>query len=93
MTVNNFNVLVGTNSLNQGGYRHLVQDFIMHENYDANMAANDIGLIRVLIPIQFNDRVQPVPLSPQLVPENVALLVSGWGRLRVKMLNFLLNFT
>lgn len=84
MDVRSFNVLVGTNSLNHGGYRHLVKDFFIHDDFNASIGANDIGLIQVMNPIQFNDRVQPVPISAEVVPENIPLIVTGWGRLRVR---------
>lgn len=86
MKPNQFAILVGTNTLAQlalGGYRYLVKDFIIHEDYDERVYGNDIGLIRVKGPIRFNDRVQPIPVSREVVPENVELLVTGSGRLDV----------
>lgn len=49
----------------------------MHENYDQSIQAYDIGLVHVKGPITFNERVQPVPLSPGEVPAKSLLMVSG----------------
>lgn len=92
MKTHKFVVFVGSNSLTDGGYRHLVKRFIVHENYDKEQAANDIALIRVRQPIQFNDRVQPVPMSAEVVPENATLVVTGWGSLEVKPSTCYLSF-
>lgn len=68
-----------------GGRHYRAKNFIIHGNYDEKIFANDIGLIHTRDPIEFNDRVQPIPLSAEEVPEKSLLIVSGWGRLSVKM--------
>lgn len=72
--------------MSSGGTVYHVKEFIVHEFYQANIYANDIGLIRVQKPIKFNDRVQPITLSPDAVPENSKLVVTGWGRLGVNII-------
>lgn len=64
-----------------GGIRYRVKQFIIHENYDDVDYANDIGLLRTKVPIEFNANVQPVPLSAKEVPVGSNLVVTGWGQL------------
>lgn len=70
-------ILVGTNTLSSGGTHYRVKFFIIHPNYDNKMYANDIGLVRVRDPIEFNDKVQPIPISPKEVPDKTLLTVTG----------------
>lgn len=70
-------MLVGTNTLSSGGTVYPVEETILHEKYDESINANDIALVRVRDKIEFNDRVQPVPISPEEVPANTELIVSG----------------
>lgn len=74
-------ILTGTNSLSTGGARYRIKDFIMHENYEDKVHSYDIGLLRTTVPIVFNARVQPVPLSAEGVPNGANLVVTGWGQL------------
>lgn len=76
-------VLVGTNETNSGGDRYSVNETILHEKFDSQWYTNNIGLVRLLTPIQFNDRVQPIQLGKDVVPENTDLVVSGFGVLWV----------
>lgn len=78
---NKISVRVGSNSLTEGGTTYLIDHYIIHENYDESIQSYDIGLVRVHDSIQFNDRVQPIPISAEVVPEQSELFVTGWGRL------------
>lgn len=77
-------ILVGTNTLSRGGTLYLAKKFIIHEKYDENLSLDDVGLILLKNPIEFNDRVQPAPLSDRKVKEKSVLVVTGWGQLAVK---------
>lgn len=74
---NKIAVVVGTNSLSRGGTSYPVKRFIVHRNYIERILANDIGMIRVKYPIEFNKRVRPVTISPKAVPANTELIVTG----------------
>lgn len=66
--------------MSSGGTRYRIRDFIIHENYDDIIHANDIGLLRTKVPIEFNARVQPIPMSAKEVPDGSNLVVTGWGQ-------------
>lgn len=76
-------VFVGTNDLKNGGSYYKVQKFIMHEGYNQPMFANDIALIRLRDELQFNEKVQPIELGSDEVPDGVDLQLTGWGRVQV----------
>lgn len=72
-------ILVGTNDLSSGGERYTVNQLIMHDKYNEPEYANDIGLIRLDYPINFNDKVQPIALETKGVPCAKELKLTGWG--------------
>lgn len=68
--------------------RYKVSDIIKHEDYFMPVYAkpditNDIALIRLEMPIQFNELVQPIKYSIEEVEAGETLQVTGWGRLSV----------
>lgn len=79
-------ILVGTNNLQSGGKRYKPQKFIRHERHDQPAFANDIGLIHMQDPIQFNANVQPIKYSTKFVDAGERLQTTGWGRLSVSSL-------
>ena len=56
----------------------LVQEIIIHPNWDCATYRNDIAILKLATPLQFNSNVQPACLPDiQFTPEKG--LVSGWG--------------
>ncbi|KAJ3652942.1 hypothetical protein Zmor_018865 [Zophobas morio] len=53
--------------------------FIQHEGYIADLLRNDIGLIRLKEPVQFNEYTKPVALAIKDPPVGTNVTVSGWG--------------
>lgn len=76
-------IRVGTNKWWYGGAAHRVDEIIAHEHYDQLAFANDIALIHVQTPIEFNERVQPIKYSAETVPIDSLLYTTGWGRLQL----------
>lgn len=79
-------ILVGTNQWNSGGQRYKIESIFIHDDYRrVGLAANagDIALLHTKIPIELNDRVQPIKYSRKEVPVNADLLVFGWGKFSV----------
>lgn len=79
----NTQILVGTNDLRKGGAYYKVEKLIAHADYNNPQFAYDIALIRIKGKIEFNDRVQPIEYSPDEVPDDAEVQLTGWGRLRV----------
>jgi secreted trypsin-like serine protease len=52
-----------------------------HEAYDPNIITNDVSVLKLDEPLEFNEYVQPIPMADQGVePEGgVLCLNSGWG--------------
>lgn len=78
-------VVVGTTELSTGT-EYPTDYTIAHDDY-IPYHSNDIGLIRLLKPIQFNENVQPIHYSTLEVPVNTKLKVFGFGKLSVRVLN------
>lgn len=94
-----FEVLVGTHQWRTssfGGKRHKVNVTIVHEWYGfPEKHSNDIALVRVNEPFEFNEKVQPITISRENVPEHTRLQFTGWGLLSTNEVkqNFTFNST
>lgn len=64
-------IMVGSNNLNTGGDYYEVEYLKMHEDYNFARRSGDIGVVRIFGKFKFNDRVKPVKLSRNEVPEGV----------------------
>ncbi|XP_062542074.1 collagenase-like [Armigeres subalbatus] len=55
-------------------------EYYRHENYDPLFATNDVAVVKLPQPVEFNDRVQPVklPKGSDSFSDRKAV-VSGWG--------------
>lgn len=56
-----------------------VEKGIMHEEYEHYDIVNDIALIKVKSPIEFNEKVTTVKLGEDYVGGDVQLRLTGWG--------------
>lgn len=68
------------NDLITGQYRNVVQ-IIRHPNYNASTLENDVALIELQNPLNFNNNVQPIQLTDKAFdssPPTIAR-VTGWG--------------
>lgn len=82
-------ILVGTNLKDgSGGKYYKVEKVIRHEKHDRPRRANDVALIRLKMPIEFNEKVQPIKISAKKIAEGENLLVSGFGSQRVSIPNY-----
>lgn len=82
----NFRILVGTNVLSKGEKYYAIEKWINHEKWNQPKLANDIALIRLNETIEFNDRVQPIKLSSEEIPDGTTLELTGWGSTNVSAL-------
>ncbi|XP_069701667.1 trypsin-1-like [Periplaneta americana] len=81
--VEKLSVLAGTVLLSKGGVRQAVQKYKVHEGYNSsNNWENDIALIQLQTPLEFNDLVQPLPQLQQgeETSPRTSVTVVGWGR-------------
>lgn len=61
---------------------HDAQELIINENYDSNTNKNDIGLIKLTKPIEYNANVGPVCLPWNLQDKDLegkTTTLAGWG--------------
>lgn len=73
-------VLVGTNNIKNGGKCYAVKQIKLHDNYVNLHRLYDIALVQVAEKIEFNDKVQPIELSPDKVPNNAVVQFAGWEK-------------
>lgn len=78
-------VLVGTNDPTKGGRFYKVAKYSVHEYYDMPRLAYDIAVVKLQRKIEFNEKVQPIELEMEEVPDGAdGAKFFGWGRLQVR---------
>lgn len=76
-------IIVGTNQWKSGGTKYTADKVIVHKKYNSPAYANDIALIRMRSPIEFNESVQPIAYTTKEVPAGEILQAAGWGAMQV----------
>ncbi|XP_017772800.1 PREDICTED: chymotrypsin-1-like [Nicrophorus vespilloides] len=72
-------VVVGSNKLNSGGVKYKISKAIYHENYDGYLIKNDVAVLKLAKPLEFNSDVQPIPLADSDIGGDADCVLSGWG--------------
>ena len=72
--------MAGSNSLKNGGIKRNVNLAIPHEKYNPREFTNDIALIRLEEPLEFNDAIKSISLRKTEAPTGSNVTISGWGR-------------
>uniref|UniRef100_A0A182JP57 Apyrase n=1 Tax=Anopheles christyi TaxID=43041 RepID=A0A182JP57_9DIPT len=73
-------VLVGTNDLRSGGKRYAVEEFYVHSRFNKPPFHNDVALVKLQTPLQYDDLVQPIEYSERQLPVNATVTATGWGK-------------
>lgn len=83
----------GTNLLSEKGEVYDVESISVNKNYDSYKLTNDIALIHLKNPIEFNKLVQPIKLSTATEKDldGKPCTLSGWGSTRVYIDGFLVT--
>lgn len=91
MTSSQIKIVVGTNEWKSYGAHYYVKEIITHERYGRLSYNNDIALIRVWRPIQFNEKVQPIKYTAEEVQPGSELKITGWGAVKVLIVYFIIS--
>lgn len=84
--------MAGVCNLTEIGKKYLVDEFIVHKDFDTKKKINDIALIRLRVDIKFTDSVKPIALPNFDVDYyNGHAVLTGWGQLAVSIKKLKLN--
>ncbi|KAH8236848.1 hypothetical protein KR026_012667, partial [Drosophila bipectinata] len=72
-------VVTGTNKYTQPGSRHFIESIHIHCNYDSPDMHNDIALLHLQEPIEWNGLTQPIPLPLVPMKPGDDVILTGWG--------------
>ena len=78
-------IVVGTNHLGPDTPRHNVDLVLYHSGFDNSSLNNDIGLVKLADPLQFDQLIAPIDLASieaedaLLTPTTDDLIITGWG--------------
>ncbi|XP_026467310.1 chymotrypsin-2-like [Ctenocephalides felis] len=78
-STNQILVVVGTNSIVNGGEGYNVAQIIVHPNWNSNDFTNDIALIKTVEYIKYTKLVQPIILANNDTSIGQSAVLSGWG--------------
>ncbi|XP_010002508.1 PREDICTED: kallikrein-14-like [Chaetura pelagica] len=59
--------------------RKMVAKSVAHPSYDPTTKDNDIMLLKLLSPVTFTERIQPIPVASCLAQPGTTCTTSGWG--------------
>ncbi|KAJ3649451.1 hypothetical protein Zmor_021192 [Zophobas morio] len=71
-------VVIGSTDID-AGETVTASQFILHEDYDGDLIANDIGLIKLDKPLTLSGNIAAVNLASEELNADVDVTVSGWG--------------
>lgn len=83
LSAQDIEIMVGTNDLTSSGKYYNVAKLTAHENYNNPRLAYDIAVIKLQDKIEFNEKVQPIELGKEEVPEGAQVQLTGWGLLKI----------
>lgn len=72
-------IYAGSLRLRSDGVIFRPERFFLHPNFNNPEMHNDIALVKLTEPIEFNEKVQPIELDPNRVPDNAPVTLTGWG--------------
>lgn len=76
-SLKNLTIRAGSLSIKNGGVTRRVIDSFFNENY--GNFENDIALMRLDEPLEFNDAVQPIAIATEEIKPKSEVTISGWG--------------
>lgn len=91
LTSSEIDIVAGTIEWKSGTH-YGVSDIIVHEQFNLSLLLNDIALLRVKTPIKFNEKIQPIKYTANIVPPRTKLKTTGWGLLKVHTHNYGCDF-
>ncbi|XP_017778783.1 PREDICTED: chymotrypsin-2-like [Nicrophorus vespilloides] len=71
-------VKAGSVQISGIGQEHRVASVRVHGDY-AESLLNDIAIIKLATPLEFNENIQPVSLPTSLIKGDSDVVISGWG--------------
>ncbi|XP_052895594.1 chymotrypsin-2-like [Anopheles moucheti] len=76
-------VVVGTNNWKKRVNTYAIDRAYTYNNLPLNTSflTDDIVLLRLTSPLKFNNRVQQIAYSAEMVPDNATLTITGWGQI------------
>lgn len=80
-----YEVLVGTSNLEDGGTSYKISNRISHEKYSSENRDNDIGLLKTSKKIEFTQQVWPIGLPNEnpIFHPGLSVIAAGWGWTKV----------
>ncbi|XP_005191785.2 serine protease SP24D-like [Musca domestica] len=71
-------IRAGSRLANKGGQLRQAEWTYIHPDY--NPFGNDIGVVKLSKPLEFNENVRAIPLASEDPPTGAPVVISGWGR-------------
>ncbi|XP_055700543.1 chymotrypsin-2-like [Phlebotomus papatasi] len=81
MQVGPLEIVVGTQSILEGGQRYNVSKIVIHPKFNITILQNDLALVKTTSPVDFNEKVYPIKMAATefYIGPGIDLTVFGWG--------------
>uniref|UniRef100_T1H5L5 Peptidase S1 domain-containing protein n=1 Tax=Megaselia scalaris TaxID=36166 RepID=T1H5L5_MEGSC len=80
LPVNQFSIRAGSVNRLASGVIHQIEKIVVNEHHWIDML-NDLALLKLSTPLNFTNKVQPIPLNTEELPADSDIVISGWGLL------------
>lgn len=77
-SISNTMVVVGTNSLVEGGYEYEITRIYIHPQFNSGLDHN-LALLEILYQLEINPHIQPIPIATENMNRATNAVISGWG--------------
>ncbi|XP_063705349.1 trypsin-3-like [Culicoides brevitarsis] len=79
----NYKIRAGSTIKSEGGQLIQVSEIVNHPKYGKKGHDSDVAILKLAVPLTFNDDVQPIKLAPKgyTIDDGETVVVSGWGDL------------
>ncbi|XP_054157388.1 uncharacterized protein LOC128955740 [Oppia nitens] len=77
--INQIYIVAGTAGISDKGVSYKAAQFIIHKDYSKAEHTNDIGVVKVTVPIKYTDSIRAIKLADNPVSAGTRAWLTGWG--------------
>lgn len=76
-------IVTAAHDLENSGFAYLVQQVVVHGDWNLLSFENDVALVQTLVPILFSEQVTIITISSNVIGAGTQARVSSWGATEV----------
>ncbi|XP_055385780.1 transmembrane protease serine 9-like [Condylostylus longicornis] len=80
ISADSISVRAGSNIIGVDGQVRQAQEIYLHEKYSRSLNLNDVAVIKLSEPLQYNPKIQEIEMDKEDAPIGSTATISGWGK-------------